>query len=91
MHSSYYNSFNPDNLSWELNEKDPMIIDVRYNGIKVMGISMCEAVESVGRTHIMKHVRICDSTPWLKKWHDEMMDAEVDILKGESHNFKSNK
>ncbi len=73
---------NSDNLSWDLSEIDNMIIVVKYNGVRVMGISLHEAVESAGRKAIMKHVRECDRSPWLRKWHDDKMEQEISILKG---------
>jgi len=55
--------------SWDLDENDPMIINVFHNGKKVMCLFIGEAMESAGREAIMEHVRVCDSTPWLKNWH----------------------
>jgi len=82
MFSSYYNSFDPNNLSWGMSKTDSMVIEIKYNGVKAMSISLHEAIESAGRKAIMKHVRECDRTPWLKKWHEDKMDQEVEILKG---------
>lgn len=82
MFGSYYNSFDPENLSWTVSEKDPMIVEIRYNGVRAMSFFLGEAMESAGRKEIMKHVRECDKSPWLTKWHDDKMDQEVAILKG---------
>ena len=73
---------NSNNLSWDLSETDPMIIVIKYEGKKVMSLFMGEAMESAGRKAIMKHVRECDRSPWLHKWHDDKMDQEIEILKG---------
>jgi hypothetical protein len=40
-------------------------------------------MESAGRRAVMKHVRVCDETPWLKKWHMDAMEEVVEILKGD--------
>lgn len=82
MFNSYYNSFDPNNLEWNLSETDPMVIVIKYNGVRAMSISLHEAMESAGRKAIMKHVRECDNSPWLRKWHDDKMEQEIEILKG---------
>ncbi len=69
-------------LSWNIRPDDRMIIDIKYNGIKVMGISLHEAIESSDRQRVLKHIKECDRTPWLKRWHESMMDEEVAILSG---------
>jgi len=78
----YSNSFGSDRLSWDINPNDKMIIDIKYDGKKVMGISLHEAIESSSRKQVLRHIKECDNTPWLKNWHEEAMDQVVDILKG---------
>jgi len=73
---------NPEKLSWDMSKTDSMVIVISYEGKKVMSLSLHEAIESAGRKAIMKHVRECDRTPWLKKWHDDKMEQEIEILKG---------
>lgn len=74
-----------DNYSWDLSEKDPMIIEIRKGGVKIFSIFIGEAMESAGRRAIMKHVRECDSSPWIHKWHISAMDEVAEILKGTEH------
>jgi hypothetical protein len=72
-----------DNYSWDLSKDDPMIIEIRKDGVRLFSIFMGEAMESAGRRAVMKHVRVCDETPWLKKWHMDAMEEVVEILKGD--------
>ena len=58
------------NLSWHI-EPDDMFVQIRYNDIVVMKISVHEIVESSSRTKILSHVIECDRTPWLKRWQKE--------------------
>lgn len=74
---------NPDKLSWGMSPDDPMIIVINYDGKRIMSLFLGEAMESAGRKAIMKHVRECDRSHWLSKWHDDKMDQEIDILKGQ--------
>jgi hypothetical protein len=57
--------------TWNLSKTDPMIIEIFHNGNKIMGIFLGEAMESAGRTQVMRHVKECDNTPWLMRWHDD--------------------
>ena len=45
-----------------------------------MKISLHEAIESAGYNNIMKHVRECNRTHWLKKWQEERMQDVYDTL-----------
>jgi len=72
-----------DNYTWDLDPKDPMLIVIKKNGVRLFSIFMGEAMESAGRRAVMKHVRVCDETPWLKKWHMDAMEEVVEILKGD--------
>lgn len=72
-----------DNYSWDLSKTDPMIIEIRKDGIKLFSLFIGEAMESAGRRAIMKHVKECDNSPWLKKWHMDAMEEVVEILKGD--------
>lgn len=83
MIGSYYNSFDPENLSWDMDKEDRMILVVKYNGHSVMRLSLHEAIETAGYKNVMKHVRECNNTPWLHKWQKERMDEEIAILKGD--------
>lgn len=80
MYSAIYSSFSPDNLSWELDEKDRMTIVIKYNGVRAFSISLYEAMESAGRKNIMKHVAECDRSPWIKSWGAD--DAIIEKLQG---------
>ena len=71
-----------DDYGWDLSKTDPMMIEIKKNGVKIFSIFMGEAMESAGRRAVMKHVRVCDETPWLKKWHMDAMEEVVEILKG---------
>lgn len=57
--------------TWDLDKTDPMIVVVSYNGKQVLRLFLGEAMESAGRTRIMRHIKECDKTPWLRKWHDD--------------------
>jgi len=72
-----------DNYSWDLSKTDPMIIEIKKDGVRLFSIFIGEAMESAGRRAIMKHVRECDRSHWIKKWHMDAMDEVVEILKGE--------
>jgi len=71
-----------DNYTWDINPDDKMAIIIKCNGKQVMRLFIGEAMESAGRKNVMKHISDCDKTPWLTKWHEDMMDEEVRILKG---------
>lgn len=43
-----------------------------------------EAMELAGRQNIMRHVKECDSQPWIDTWHESAMDEEISILKGQA-------
>ena len=73
---------NNDDYSWTMDEHDKMIIVIKHNGHRIMSLFLGEAMESAGRKNIMKHVKECDRTPWLHKWHEEAMESTVEILKG---------
>lgn len=75
------NFFDSNKLSWALDEKDQMLICVKYNGQAVMKISLYEAIESSGYNNIMKHVRECNRTPWLRRWQEERMQDVYSTLK----------
>ena len=47
----------------------------KHNGNVVQRVFLGEAMESAGKTAVMKHVNICNNTPWLTKWNDEMWTA----------------
>lgn len=72
-----------DNYGWDIDEKDPMIIVIKKDGVKIFSIFIGEAMESAGRRAIMKHVKECDRSPWIHKWHKTAMEEVVEILKGE--------
>jgi hypothetical protein len=74
-----------DDYTWDLDPEDCMKIVIKKNGVRLFSIFLGEAMESAGRRAIMKHVRVCDNTPWLKKWHMDAMDQVVEILKGEEN------
>ena len=61
--------------SWDMDSNDPMIILFKHNGNVVQRVFLGEATESAGKTAVMKHVNICNNTPWLTKWNDEMWTA----------------
>lgn len=56
--------------SWDLDEEDPMVINVFHHGRKVMSLFMGEAMESAGRVAVMNHVAAIESTPWIRGWHE---------------------
>lgn len=69
-------------FNWCMDDNNEMIIVIKQDGKRVMSLSLCEAMELAGRKNVMKHVKECDSSPWLKRWHNDMMDEEVRILQG---------
>jgi len=68
--------------TWDLAPDDKMIVVIKYNGERVMSLFLGEAMESAGRTAVMRHVNACDGSPWLNKWQEEAMESTVRILKG---------
>jgi hypothetical protein len=73
-----------EEYSWDMDPTDRMFIVIKHHGEKLFRLSLCEAIESSNRTEVMKHIRECDRTPWLKHWHESAMDEEVRILKGKN-------
>jgi hypothetical protein len=80
-----------EEYSWSMNDRDKMIIDIKYLGNKLFSISLHEAIESSSRNAVLKHVRDCDNTPWLRRWQAELAEAKdieadhiVGLLKGRS-------
>lgn len=71
-----------DDYTWTLDEKDPMLIVIKKNGERLFSIFVGEAMESAGRHAIMKHVRECNNSPWLKKWQTDAMEEVAEILRG---------
>jgi hypothetical protein len=61
--------------SWDMHPTDPMIILVKHNDNVVQRIFLGEAMECAGKTAVMKHVDVCNNTPWITSWHDEMWVA----------------
>ena len=64
--------------SWDLDPTDPMIILFKHNGNVVQRVFLGEAMECAGKTAVMKHVNVCNNTPWITSWHDEMWTALKD-------------
>ena len=64
--------------SWDLDPTDPMIILFKHNGNVVQRVFLGEAMEMAGKTAVMKHVNICNNTPWHITWTDEMWTALKD-------------
>ena len=73
-----------DDYSWGMDPDDRMYIVIKHHGKKLFRFWLGEAIESSNRTEVMKHIRECDRTPWLKRWHEEAMDEEVRILQGKN-------
>jgi hypothetical protein len=73
-----------EDYSWDMDPDDRMKIIIKRKGMRLFSISLCEAIESSDRTRVMKHIKECDRTPWLKHWHESAMDEEVRILQGKS-------
>lgn len=68
--------------SWDIDPDDKMIIVIKHHSKELFKISMCDAIESSSRKRILRHVEVCDKTPWLKSWHEEAGDDIVAVLKG---------
>lgn len=69
------------NYSWNTDPDDPMIINIFHKGQKVMSFFLGEAIESAGRTAVMRHIEECDRSHWLEKWQKEKHNALIDIIK----------
>lgn len=67
--------------SWDLDKTDPMIVNIFYDGKKVMSFFLGEAIESAGYHAIMKHIEEINRSPWLHKWHGERKEEVIKILK----------
>ncbi len=72
-----------ENYSWDMDDKNPMVIVIKKDGVRILSIFVGEAMESAGRRAIMKHVKECDNSPWIHSWHKSAMEEVVEILKGE--------
>ncbi len=71
-----------NDLTWNIDDPAAMQVVIRYKGEKVFHFSMHEAIESCSRKLVLKHIKVCDNTPWLKRWQDEKHEEIVNILKG---------
>jgi hypothetical protein len=71
-----------DDYGWDLDPNDKMIIVIKKNGTRVMSLFLGEAMESAGRKNILKHVKECDNSPWLRCWGAD--DAIIEKLKGKN-------
>jgi uncharacterized membrane protein len=70
----------PYEFTWDMHPTDKMTMVVYHWSIPVMQLSMYEAIESCSRSEIIKHIRECDNTPWLKRWQEEKNQELVEIL-----------
>jgi hypothetical protein len=66
--------------SWDFRKNDPMMIDIKLNNELLFSIYVGEIIESAGRKHVMKHVKVCEDTPWLSKWHTKTNTINKDGL-----------
>ncbi len=66
-----------DGYTWAIDDDEPMIMVIKHYGATVMRIFLGEAIESMGRESVMRHVRECDRSPWLKQWRES---AEKEML-----------
>lgn len=57
--------------TWDMSKEDPMILVIKHNDKEVMRIFLGEAMETAGRMRVMRHVKECDRTLWLSRWHDD--------------------
>lgn len=71
-----------DNLTWNIDDPNSMQVTIKYKGEQIFHFSMYEAIESCSRKLVLKHVKECDNTPWLKRWQDEKHEEVANILKG---------
>ena len=72
-----------NNLSWQFDDARNLLEVIDDNtGNRIMCISISEMITCLGRKHTMRHVRICDKTPWLKQWQEEYGDMVLDKLAG---------
>lgn len=67
-----------------------------HRGKKVLSAGAYEAIELLGRDFVMKHVNVCDGTPWLSRWKtppahklqvDKMFEELRDALARENKNY----
>jgi len=49
--------------------QDGIFIGIYINGKLQFNIGLGEAIEQLPRYEIMKIVKNCDKTPWLRNWH----------------------
>jgi len=70
----------PYEFAWNMHPTDSMAMVVYHWGKPVMRLSMHEAIESCSRSEIIKHIKECDNTPWLKRWQEEKNQELVEIL-----------
>jgi hypothetical protein len=64
--------------TWRNAKDDPMCVEILHHGAVMFRFFIGEAMEGAGRERVMRHVRECDHSPWLKEWHrlaqEEMLD-----------------
>lgn len=68
---------NPDLLSWTV---EGTSVVIKYNGVKVMSLFIGEAMEGAGRDFCVRHIKECDSSPWLEEWQTRRL---IEYLKNE--------
>jgi hypothetical protein len=67
------------NYGWGMSEQK-MCIDIKDGDKILFSIFIGEAMENAGRNNVMKHVRECDNSPWLKDWQDEKATEVIRVL-----------
>lgn len=68
-------------FSWTNNEKDPMILDITFQGNLIMRLSIQEAIQYAGRKNVLQAVKELDNSPWIDDWQKEKHQELIDILK----------
>ena len=66
--------------AWDMDPADPMGIEIYHRGHLIMSIFLGEAMEAAGRELVMKHVKECDSSPWLHSWREQRDKEMMDLL-----------
>jgi len=75
------------NMCWDLLPDNRMIVGIwATEAAKLAGqdpamtFFLGEAIENAGRKNVMKHVKECNSSPWLRNWN-QAYDNTFKILK----------
>ncbi len=57
--------------------QEGVLLGIYIDGKFIFNIGLGEAIEQLPRYEIMKIVKNCDSTPWLRNWHTHKINDNI--------------